>query len=181
MRLILSVILSIIFTSVSEASRAPPYRPASIVDEQYVPTFSRYDRHILFASILSGVNASLLKGVVRTESAFNRTAVSNKGAQGLMQLMPSVQSDYKVDDPFDSWKNIMGGAFYLADLIKRFGREDLALAAYNAGPSRVNGKIPNIKGVSKYVTTVFRWQDQYQAMDERHIININPVIVADTL
>lgn len=81
-----------------------------------------------------GVSADLVRAVVRAESAFNPDAVSQKGAMGLMQLMPATARDLGVKDPFDPEQNIMAGTRYLRSLLDRYGGEtDLALAAYNWG------------------------------------------------
>jgi soluble lytic murein transglycosylase-like protein len=90
------------------------------------------------------------------ESSFRADAVSSAGAMGLMQLMPGTASDMGVKNPFDPADNINGGARYLAFLLKHFGDEELAIAAYNAGPGRVKkaGGVPNIPETVAYVRQV---------------------------
>lgn len=121
------------------------------------------------ASRMHGVDYSLLKAVIATESGFNPRAVSPKGAVGLMQLIPPTAQRYgvtaskgntiakKLTDPRI---NIKAGARYLADLIRMFpGRLDLALAAYNAGEGavqRAGNKIPNYPETRNYVKTVMQ-------------------------
>jgi len=96
------------------------------------------------------LDPSLLRAVIHAESAFKRYAVSDKGAQGLMQLMPGTASDLGVGDPFDAGQNIRGGADYLAQLLKQFnGDEQLATAAYNAGAQNVQ----KYKGVPPFDET----------------------------
>lgn len=87
------------------------------------------------------VDPSLLAAVVFRESAFNSRAVSRRGAQGLMQLMPRTASYLGVKDAFDPRENVMGGAKYLREMLDMFnGDVDLSLAAYNAGPEAVKRK-----------------------------------------
>ena len=94
---------------------------------------------------------TLLRSVIRTESAFNSSAVSSKGALGLMQLMPETAASFGVADPFDPAQNLNAGAKYLAQLLSRYnGNMKLALAAYNAGPSAVD----KYNGVPPYTETV---------------------------
>jgi soluble lytic murein transglycosylase-like protein len=94
----------------------------------------------------NGVRRDLVRAVIQVESAFNPRAVSNKGAMGLMQLMPATARQFGVVNAFDPDQNVRGGVAYLRQLLDRYdGNERLALAAYNAGPgavdnvSRVNG------------------------------------------
>jgi soluble lytic murein transglycosylase len=120
----------------------------------------RYDRYIDEAATLYGVDFPLLKAVIRAESAFDPKAVSKKGALGLMQIMPENLKAFRVYDPFDPWQNIMGGTRYLKTLIKRFdGQVPLALAAYNAGPRRVDlhRGIPPIQETEDYVKKVMKF------------------------
>jgi len=79
----------------------------------------------------------LVWALIDTESAWNKDAVSSKGAQGLMQLMPMTAQDLEVRDPFDPEENIKGGTQYMSMLIQMFDDLDTALAAYNVGPGRV--------------------------------------------
>lgn len=103
-----------------------------------------------------GVDPSLLAAVARQESGFDPRAVSPAGAQGLMQLMPATARGLGVADPFDPSQAVDGAARLLRDLIGRFGRVDLALAAYNAGPGavlRYDG-IPPYQETQHYVRSV---------------------------
>ena len=102
------------------------------------------------ASIEYGVDEAFLRAIIHAESAFNPRALSIKGAQGLMQLMPATASDMGVLDAFDTSQNIRGGARYLGLLLRDFnGNEQLAAAAYNAGP----GAVVRYSGVPPYAET----------------------------
>jgi soluble lytic murein transglycosylase len=110
-----------------------------------------------------GVDPALVKAIIRAESNFDRRAVSRKGAQGLMQLMPGTAGRYAVGNTFDPAENIRGGVRYLRLLQDRFpGQLHLAVAAYNAGESavlRYNG-IPPYAETRQYVSRVLRLYDQ---------------------
>jgi soluble lytic murein transglycosylase-like protein len=128
-------------------------------------TTNQYDHLITGASKRQGVSFSLLKALIKAESNFNPEAVSRAGAKGLMQIMPVNIKDLKINDPFDPWENIMGGARYLKQLIKRFNGElPLALAAYNAGPSVVERHqgIPPIKETEEFVEKVLKYYAIYK-------------------
>lgn len=99
----------------------------------------------------------LIESVARQESAFNPRAVSPMGAQGIMQLMPSTQRDLGVTNPFDPAQSLDGGARYLRMMLDRFGGDlTKALAAYNAGPQRVEQYhgVPPFAETQGYVTRI---------------------------
>lgn len=125
-----------------------------------------WDGVIARAGRTHGVKPGLVKAVVHVESLFDRTAISRKGAQGLMQLMPQTARSLGVDDPFDAWQNIEGGTRYLGYLMERFeGDLKLALAAYNAGETNVRrfGGVPPFQETRSYVKRVMALYRRYDA------------------
>jgi soluble lytic murein transglycosylase-like protein len=104
-----------------------------------------------------GIDPALVRAVMKTESNFDRWAVSNKGAMGLMQLIPATAKRFGVRDPFDPHQNIDGGVRYLKFLLEKFGGNiDLALAGYNAGENLVArlGRVPPIRETTNYVRKI---------------------------
>ncbi len=129
---------------------APAISARKIPPQQLAP-------HIERAAREHGLPPALIKAVIRVESGFNPAATSPKGAQGLMQLMPQTAGEVAVADPYDVEQNIWGGSRYLARLLARFNyRLPLALAAYNAGPGRVERRqdIPPIPETQQFVRQV---------------------------
>lgn len=126
---------------------------------------AKYDRYIQFYGVRYNIDPHLIRAVIRCESGFNHKAVSKKGAQGLMQLMPATARELKVADPFDPEENIDGGTRYLRSLLDTF-RQDLrlALAAYNAGPTivRKEQNVPRIPETVEYVKRVLTYYRQYK-------------------
>jgi soluble lytic murein transglycosylase len=120
-------------------------------------SFSSYDDLILSASGRYSIDADLIRAVIKTESDFNSTARSNKGAMGLMQLMPDTAREYAVADPYDPRANIEAGTRHLRALLDRFPVRE-ALAAYNAGPTAVErfGGVPPYAETRTYVARVLR-------------------------
>ena len=103
------------------------------------------------------LDPSLLRAVIMQESGGDPAAVSAKGAQGLMQLMPATASSLGVSDPLDPGQNVDAGARYLSGLLNQYGGDtSLALAAYNAGPGAVAtyGGIPPYAETQNYVSTI---------------------------
>lgn len=119
---------------------------------------SRYSNHY-------GLDDALVRAVIKAESNYNPQARSNKGAQGLMQLIPETARDMQVADPFDPEDNIRGGSRYLRLMLDEFGGNvELALAAYNAGPNAVKrfGGIPPYQETQNYVVKVKNYQREYR-------------------
>ena len=104
------------------------------------------------------LDPKLLRSVIQQESGFRPCAVSNHGAQGLMQLMPATAAELGVADSFDPVENVTAGSKYLRQLLDRYGGDLLrALGAYNAGPTTVDeaGGIPAIPETQDYVSSIF--------------------------
>jgi hypothetical protein len=123
------------------------------------------------------IDPALLRAVIHAESAFKRYAVSDKGAQGLMQLMPGTAADLGVADPFDAGQNIRGGADYLAQLLKQFnGDEQLATAAYNAGAQNVQKYkgVPPFDETQVYVQRVATLHKRYRAAESPPVAAATP-------
>jgi soluble lytic murein transglycosylase-like protein len=115
------------------------------------------------AAAVAGVDPRLFAALVWSESNFHPAAVSHAGAIGLAQLMPGTAAGMGVD-PWDPVQNLVGGARFLRGQLERFGSADLALAAYNAGPGRVEAagrRIPNITETQVYVLRVL---ERYEAL-----------------
>ena len=123
-----------------------------------------YDMHIADAARKHGVSFSLIKAVIKAESNFDPYAVSRSGACGLMQIMPETAKVLGITDPFDPRENIFGGTRYLKKLLTQFqGSLPLSLAAYNAGPKRVQSlkRVPPIEETQSFVRRVIRYLNRY--------------------
>ncbi len=135
-------------------SLAPGARPISgqvlVKDPQVAKLIQKYAKQ-------HGVDPRLVQAMIRQESGFNATAVSPKGAMGLMQLMPETAASMGVEDPFDVEQNIKGGIRFFKSCLNRFDQNlPLALAAYNAGPGRVveHQGMPPFKETQTYVKKI---------------------------
>ena len=125
----------------------------------YVFAGDSFDTIIKREAARSGVSEAMLRAVINAESNGDPSAVSNKGASGLMQLMPATAKRFGVTDIFDKAQNIKGGSTYLAWLHRRFkGDWSLALAGYNAGEGNVDkyGGIPPYRETQNYVKKVLK-------------------------
>jgi soluble lytic murein transglycosylase-like protein len=112
---------------------------------------------IQMAAAEYAVDDALIRAIIHAESAYQPEALSPKGAQGLMQLMPATQAELEVIDVFDPVSNIEGGTLYLSRLLEQFDQDvELAAAAYNAGPGAVReyGGIPPYKETREYVRRI---------------------------
>jgi soluble lytic murein transglycosylase len=160
---------TIVFTNIPTTSGYTmifdEYEEEYVTYEEYYYSTSSYDRIIKDASVLYGIDPSLIKAVIKTESNFNPKAVSKKGACGLMQLIPATAERFGVNDVFDPRSNIYGGTKYLNYLMDFFkGDLTLVLAAYNAGENAVvkyNNQIPPYKETKNYVKKVLKFLDYF--------------------
>lgn len=159
--------LALLLSPTVEPDRPPSDYPGAQA-ARVQPPFVQLGAHRLSFAILrpfieeaadaTRLPVALIDAVIRTESGYRPAAVSRAGAQGLMQLMPGTARDLGLTDPLDPRENILAGSRYLRRLLDRFGALSLALAAYNAGPARVeraNG-VPNLEQTRRYVATVLR-------------------------
>ncbi len=124
-----------------------------------------YDAFIREAAEKHSVDRELVKAIIKVESDFNPWAVSKKGAQGLMQIMPENSRRLEVKNPFDPRENILAGTRFFRTMMDRFnGNVSFALAAYNAGPETVDRHrgIPPFQETEAYVEKVMRYYRRYR-------------------
>jgi soluble lytic murein transglycosylase-like protein len=151
------VLLAVVAESIgleSSNAKPPDARKASLGAGCPVP--ARFRTAFAQASATTGVPASLLVATAYVESRMDPAARSEAGAQGLLQLMPATARELRLESD-DPAVNVLAGARYLQQLLNRFGSVDLALAAYNAGPTAVEraGAAPSLSTV-RYVANVER-------------------------
>ena len=151
----------LIFRNGRKVSPASSYRSYALNRKRYGPIVDRVAQ-------VHRLDAALVHAVVQVESAYDPSAVSRKGAVGLMQLMPATARRYGVSDPRDPARNLDGGVRYLRDLILRFNNVVLALAAYNAGENaveRYGNRIPPYPETRRYVSKVLQaWKTRRQQL-----------------
>ena len=136
-------------------------RTRGIGGKQYL---KEYEDVIRKAAEQFGIEANLIKAIIKAESSFDPDAISESGAQGLMQLMPDTANDMKVDNPFDPEENIFGGTRYLSLLLQRFNQDKrLAIAAYNVGPTTVtkHNAVPPIPQTRRFVEKVMKFYREF--------------------
>ncbi len=129
----------------------------------FLPYYSLLDREKIKRLVkkyckIYGVEYPLALSILEVESGYDPTATSSRGAQGLMQIMPSTQRDLQIYSPYDPENNIEGGIRYFSRLLKKYKNIKLAIAAYNAGPGAVDkyGGIPPYRETRKYVKKVLK-------------------------
>lgn len=125
----------------------------------FSPIVSRYDKMINYLAQVFTIEAALIKAVIHVESAFDKDAVSSKGAYGLMQLMPATARRFGVSERQEPLENLRGGVKYLKWLLNHYrGDLELTVAAYNAGEGAVDkyGRVPPFPETRNYVTRVMR-------------------------
>ncbi len=128
------------------------------------PTSQTINDFIHTAATEHGIDPLLIKAIIKAESNFDPAAVSPKGAQGLMQLMPATARDLQVADPLDPLENVLGGTRYLRYLLDSYNWDvALSLAAYNAGRGNVKNTIPKIPETRIYITKVLDNYHSYRA------------------
>jgi Transglycosylase SLT domain/Domain of unknown function (DUF4124) len=149
---------------------APQARARPVATATPLPammTLERWREHIRLAAAKYKIPEALLFAVMAVESNFDHQALSEKGAMGLMQLMPGTAKDMYVSDAWDPAQNIEGGARYLRVLANQYGGDMVkTLAAYNAGPDavrRAGGGVPPIPETQEYVRKVVALYQAYKA------------------
>ena len=124
-------------------------------NDRFTATYDGFEPVIRQNAHRHGIQPELVRAVIQVESGFNPRAVSPKGAMGLMQLMPATAAQFGVRDPFNVAENIRAGVAYLRQLLDRYNDdEQLALAAYNAGPGAVakyGTRVPPYRETKAYV------------------------------
>jgi soluble lytic murein transglycosylase len=152
------------FSNIKSDKRYRLYFRFNTHNEKPEVFIKEHDSIIQEASETYGIKKSLIKAVIHAESGFDEDAVSDKGAQGLMQLMPKTAEQLEVKDPYKARDNIFGGARYLSYLLERYNNEKLALAAYNAGPENVDKykDVPPFPETKTFIKKVLDYKKQYE-------------------
>ena len=145
-----------------EAFRGPP----SFLAHRTATAAGKFTDLFKEAGAKFGVDPTLVTAVAKAESGMNPKAVSGAGAKGLMQLMDGTASALGVTDSFDPKQNVEGGTKFLGEMLRRFKKPELALAAYNAGPGAVAkyGGVPPYAETQNYVQKVLGYQRQLKAV-----------------
>jgi soluble lytic murein transglycosylase-like protein len=138
---------------------AIPVIPVTTAEHDRCPIPTRFRQAFVTAANDTNLPLALLTAVAQVESKFEPSATSSAGAQGLLQVMPTTAAELKLKGN-DPASNVLAGARYLKRLLDRFGSTDLALAAYNAGPTAVakNGGSPNLETISYVANVTSIWR-----------------------
>jgi soluble lytic murein transglycosylase-like protein len=142
-------------TTVFNVPGAPAYRTTT----DALPAAETFDDLVREHSQRQSLRPELVRAVIQVESGFDPRATSPKGAMGLMQLMPQTAKSLGVLNAYDPGENIRGGTVYLRQLLNKYGSEQLALAAYNAGPTVVTrlGRAPTLETQTYIANVQQRW------------------------
>ena len=155
--------------------------PATIRTTRPAPSrrAQAFEPWILENASVHNVRPELVRAVIQAESAFNPSARSHKGAMGLMQLMPATAAELGVTDPYDPEQNIRGGVAYLKSLLARYDHnEELALAAYNAGPGAVEryGAVPPYRETRNYIARIKSHSDVVKAAAPARVVRKTEIV-----
>lgn len=158
--------------SAASPAAAPTASPTTAPTSVGIDSMTRVGDDVPYAALFNeigeryGVDPALLASVAQIESAFDPSAISPAGAQGLMQFMPATAGEMGVDS-FDPASAVDGAARYLRRELDRFGSVELALAAYNAGPGAVqrHGGVPPFPETQRYVEKVLSAHETHQVLE----------------
>lgn len=154
-----------LINSLGDKKFKPGQQPSSVPSGKQQLDSASVKPYIQEAAAKYNVDPALIEAVIKQESAYNVTARSHVGAQGLMQLMPGTAKDLGVQNSLDPRENVMGGTKYLAQLMDMFdGNLTKVLAGYNAGPGNVQkyGGVPPFEETQNYVEKVLNNYDQFK-------------------
>jgi len=154
------------FSNVPTDPRYGLASPSRHISPHVLRNYSEFEEIISEAATRYGLDPDLIRAIIQIESGWIPDARSSKGAIGLMQLMPETSSNLAVSNPLDPRANIRGGTKYLSRLLERFrGNLVLALAAYNAGPEKVERYkgIPPYPETRRYVRSVLKQWQKYRS------------------
>ena len=145
-------------------------KPEDKPEAKTLPEKCPYDELIFRHAREKNLPSCLIRAIIKTESDFHPKAVSDKGAKGLMQLMPGVCRRYGVRDPFNPEQNIRAGVAFFKDMLERFRNLALALAAYNAGPEAVERHkgVPPYEETKQYIIEVHKNYNLFRKKVDRH-------------
>ena len=138
------------------------------------------EAHIREVAVRYDIQPILVAAIVEAESEFNPRAVSRRGAQGLMQLMPDTASSLRVSDSFDPYENIEGGVRHLRRLMDRYrGNLPLVLAAYNAGEQAVMvyGGVPPYRETRRYVNRILRRIGRPDLVPQPRVTSVHATVI----